>query len=261
MEQLSVEMCAFPGCERPVVPGPEGAGRPARYCELAEHNPQSAFWERRRREAAGESDAGVERPGGDRPVSIAGASLRSVAVRLAGDLERTREAIALLTNSEALEAELAAVRADTQAEVSHAAQQEAIAHRERMQADDAAEAALKAAQQAHGREQAALAREQTAENVRARPTRAQRRRSAPLRTRSRAPRPPQRRRRPGRPPPLRPRPQRRRPNGSRRKRSDSAISCRARRQRRARTRPGAHRRQRRATRTSTRRARQRTGAR
>jgi hypothetical protein len=55
-----------------------------------------------------------------RPVSI-GATLRaqSVATRLAGrDLERAREAIALLTDSEQLEAELAAVRADTQAEVS-----------------------------------------------------------------------------------------------------------------------------------------------
>jgi hypothetical protein len=112
VEQVSVEMCAFPGCERPVVAGPEGAGRPARYCELAEHNAQTAFRERRRREAAGESDT-VERPGGDRPVSIAGASLRMVATRLAGDLERTREAIALLTDSEQLEAELAAVRADT----------------------------------------------------------------------------------------------------------------------------------------------------
>ncbi len=163
MEQLTVEMCAFPECERPVAPGPEGAGRPARYCEAAEHNPQTAFRERRRREAAGESDAAVERPGGDRPVSIAGASLRSVAVRLAADLERTREAIALLTDSEQLEAELAAVRADTQAEVSHAAQQEAIARRERMQADDAAEAALRAAEDASGREHEALAREQAAE--------------------------------------------------------------------------------------------------
>ena len=51
----------------------------------------------------------------------------------------------MLTDSEQLEAELAAVRADTQAEVSHAAQQEAAARRERMQADEAAEPALRAA--------------------------------------------------------------------------------------------------------------------
>jgi len=47
-------------------------------------------------------------------------------------------------DSEALEAELAGVRADTQAEVSHAGQLEASARRERMQADEAAEAALSA---------------------------------------------------------------------------------------------------------------------
>jgi hypothetical protein len=51
------------------------------------------------------------RAGGDRPVSIAAATLRTVATRLAGDLERTREAIALLTDSEQREAELAAMGA------------------------------------------------------------------------------------------------------------------------------------------------------
>jgi hypothetical protein len=56
-------------------------------------------------------------------VSLAAASLRAVAARLAGDLERTREALAVLSDSEQLEDELAAVRADTQAEISHAAQQ------------------------------------------------------------------------------------------------------------------------------------------
>jgi predicted transcriptional regulator len=45
----------------------------------------------------------------------------------------------LVPNSSSVEAELAAVRADTQAEISHAAQQEAAARRERMQADEAAE--------------------------------------------------------------------------------------------------------------------------
>ena len=113
--------------EAPVSAAPEGAGRPSRYCELLGHNAQSAFRERRRRAEAGEvderADAGA---GGDRPVSLAGAS------RLTGDLERTRDALATLGDSEALEAELAAVRADTQAEVSHSAQLEASARRERM---------------------------------------------------------------------------------------------------------------------------------
>jgi hypothetical protein len=78
-------------------------------------------------------------------VSLAAASLRAVATRLAGDLQRTREALAVLSDSEQLEAELATVRADTQAEISHAAQQEAIARRDRMQADTAAIASLEAA--------------------------------------------------------------------------------------------------------------------
>ncbi|MGO9960491.1 MAG: hypothetical protein ACLP50_31715, partial [Solirubrobacteraceae bacterium] len=62
MEQRTTEMCGFPGCERPSDRGPEGAGRPSRYCELPEHNARTAFRERRRREAGGESDTVVERP-------------------------------------------------------------------------------------------------------------------------------------------------------------------------------------------------------
>ena len=156
MAELTTEICAFAGCERPVVPGPEGAGRPARYCELPGHNAQTAFRERRRRAAAGEGDDGdAERDGGDRPVSLAAMSLRALASKLSGDLqrtsadlERTREVIGVLTDTEQLEAELAAVRADTQAEVSHAAQQQAATRRERMEADEAAEAALRAAEEA-----------------------------------------------------------------------------------------------------------------
>ena len=56
MSELAIEMCAFPGCERPVASAPEGAGRPSRYCETPGHNAQSAFRERRRRAAAGELD-------------------------------------------------------------------------------------------------------------------------------------------------------------------------------------------------------------
>jgi hypothetical protein len=65
--------------------------------------------------------------------------------RLAGDLQRTREATGVLVDAEQLEAELAAVRADTLAEVSRAAQLEAAARRERLEADDTADAALAAA--------------------------------------------------------------------------------------------------------------------
>ena len=163
MAELTSEKCGFPGCERPIAPAPEGAGRPSRYCELPEHNAQSAFRERRRRADAGEGDVEDERAGGERPVSLAGATLRHVAARLAGDLERTRDALAVLTDSEQLEAELAAVRADTHAEISSAAQQEAAARRERMQADEAAEAALKAAEEAELRTQAATEAQRDAE--------------------------------------------------------------------------------------------------
>ena len=171
MEELTTEICGFPGCERPTAAASEGAGRPSRYCDLAEHNAQSAFRERKRRADAGEGDGGeeVER-GGDRPVSLAAASLRSIASRLAVDLERTRDVVGVLRDTEQLEAELAAVRADTQAEVSQAAQLEAAARRDRLQADEAAEAALKAAEEAQElaaaageREHEAQARERDAE--------------------------------------------------------------------------------------------------
>jgi colicin import membrane protein len=165
VRELTTEMCAFPGCERPVAPAPEGAGRPSRYCEQPEHNAQSAFRERRRRAGAGELDGseGAEQGRGDRPVSLAGATLRAVAARLVADLERTRDALGVLTDTEQLEAELAAVRADTQAEVSHAAQHEAAARRERMEADEAAESALRAAAEAEERARAASEREREAE--------------------------------------------------------------------------------------------------
>jgi hypothetical protein len=65
-----------------------------------------------------------------------------------------RELLNVLSDSEQLEAELAAVRADAQAEVSSAAQHEAAARRERLEADQAAETALTGAAQARAAEQA-----------------------------------------------------------------------------------------------------------
>src|SRR5450755_3445185 len=164
MAELTTEICAFPGCERPVVPGPEGAGRPARYCELPEHNAQTAFRERRRRAAAGELEGDdPDRGGGERPVSLAIASIGSLAKRLADDMARTRELLAVLPDTEQREAELAAVRADAQAEVSSAAQLEAAARRERLEAAEAAEAALAAGAQAQEAERAASERARSAE--------------------------------------------------------------------------------------------------
>ena len=113
-----------------MAPAPEGADRPSRYCELPEHNAQSAFGERRRA-GAGQRDGGYGRDsaGEERPVSAAAATLRALVGRLSADLERTRQAIGVLSDVEQLEAELAAVRADAQAEVGHAAQREAAAQR------------------------------------------------------------------------------------------------------------------------------------
>ena len=50
--------------------------------------------------------------------------------------------LAAIADTEQLEAELAAVRADAQAEVSSAAQLQAAARRDRLEADEAADAAI-----------------------------------------------------------------------------------------------------------------------
>ena len=117
MAALDTETCRFPGCERPVEAAAESVGRPPRYCDLPEHTAQTAFRERRRRAAVGEFDGDNDHAGGERPVSLAIASICQLAKRLAEDMGRTRELLAVLTDSEQLEAELAAVRADAQAEV------------------------------------------------------------------------------------------------------------------------------------------------
>src|SRR5664279_4538630 len=76
MAELTTEICAFPGCERPVVAGPEGAGRPARYCELPGHNAQTAFRERRRGAAAALPERGLRVVPGQ--LAVAGRTARSL---------------------------------------------------------------------------------------------------------------------------------------------------------------------------------------
>ena len=88
MAALDTETCRFPGCDRPVEAAAETVGRPPRYCDLPEHTAQTAFRERRRRAAAGEFEGGDDRAGGERPVSLAIASIGSVAKRLAEDMAR-----------------------------------------------------------------------------------------------------------------------------------------------------------------------------
>src|ERR1039458_9065904 len=164
MAALETEACRSPGCDRPVQDAAEAVGRPPRYCDLPDHNAQTAFRERRRRAASGEIDRDdPDQAGGERPVSLAIASIGQAARRLQDDRARPRELLALVSDSGQLEAELAAVRADAKAEVSSAAQHEAAARRERLEADEAAAAALGAATQAQAAEQAAGERARDAE--------------------------------------------------------------------------------------------------
>lgn len=154
---MTSEICGFPGCERPLAPALDGASGLLRYCELPEHTALSAFRERRGSGGVSDPDAGEagEPSGTERPVSLAAASLRALIGRLSADLERTRQVIVALSDTEQLEAELAAVRADARADGARAAQPEAAARRERIEADEAAETALRAAEQAEQRAQAA----------------------------------------------------------------------------------------------------------
>src|SRR5664279_1746686 len=112
MAAPDTETCRFPGCDRPAEAAAETVGRPPRYCDLPEHTAQTAFRERRRRAAAGEFEGdNPDQAGGERPVSLAIASIGVLAKRLADDMARTRELLAVLSDSDQLEAELAAVRA------------------------------------------------------------------------------------------------------------------------------------------------------
>src|SRR6059058_1628610 len=86
------ELCQFPGCSRPVAPPPPGGGRPSRYCELTDHNAQTAFRERKRLAALAEPDDDADQGEGrgERPVSLAAASLRTVVDTFHRDLARYR---------------------------------------------------------------------------------------------------------------------------------------------------------------------------
>src|SRR3954468_4109030 len=162
------ELCQFPGCSRPMAAPPPGGGRPSRYCELSEHTAQTAFRERKRLTALAEPDDDGEQGDGrgERPVSVAAASLRTVVDTFHRDLGRALEAVEVLRDAEHLEAELASVRADAQAVVGQAEQRAAGAERARAQADEAAEAAIEEARTAAVR--AAAAEDQAAAAAQAR---------------------------------------------------------------------------------------------
>jgi hypothetical protein len=51
MSDTQVQMCIFPGCERPAVPAHEMGGPQPHFCDSEEHNAGSAFNERKRLDA------------------------------------------------------------------------------------------------------------------------------------------------------------------------------------------------------------------
>jgi hypothetical protein len=58
MSETEVEMCIYPGCERPAVPPHELGGPPPHFCDLEEHNAATAHYAR-------QQAAGKEGPGGE----------------------------------------------------------------------------------------------------------------------------------------------------------------------------------------------------
>ena len=153
--------CAFPGCERPIAPPPATGGR-SRYCDDPEHNASTAFRARRGQGSRSES-ASL-----DRPASVAGATLRETVVRLGqllGEFQilssQAAEHLQVATNPEAVQAELAAARAETLQTVATAQAETAAEQQARLTADEAAEAAQAEAEAA--RQSAAAAQTRAAE--------------------------------------------------------------------------------------------------
>ena len=154
--------CAFPGCERPIAPPPATGGR-SRYCDDPEHNASTAFRARRGGQGSRSESASL-----DRPASVAGATLRETVVRLGqllGEFESlsapAAEHLQVATNPEAVQAELAAARAETLQTVAAAQAETAAEQQARLTADEAAEAAQAEAEAA--RQSAAAAQTRAAE--------------------------------------------------------------------------------------------------
>ena len=163
MSDTTSVTCAFPECDRPVAPPPATGGR-SRYCDDPEHNATTAF---RARRAPGRG--GPE--SGDRPASVAGATLRETVVRLGQMLtefqslsQQAAEHLQVATNPEQVQAELAAVRAEALQAVAAAQGELAAEQQARLTADEAAEAASSEAQAARQLAEAAEARAREAQD-------------------------------------------------------------------------------------------------
>src|SRR5436309_5020349 len=103
--------CQFPGCAHPVAPPPPTGGRSS-YCARPEHNRTTAYTERRRQAAQEAAGVLVEERSGERPASLATATLGEITARLGQTLERFAEQVAaassaltLATDSETIELE------------------------------------------------------------------------------------------------------------------------------------------------------------
>src|SRR5690349_13205165 len=157
MSDTASVTCAFPGCDRPTAPPPVTGGR-SRYCDDPEHNATTAFRTRRAR-GGGEPDSG------ERPASIAGATLRDTVVRLGQMLtefqslsQQAAEHLQAATDPEVVQTELAAVRAEALQAVATAQGELAAEQQARLTADEAAEAADAEAQAARQLAEAAETR-------------------------------------------------------------------------------------------------------
>lgn len=58
MSETKVQMCIYPGCDRPAVAAHEMGGPQPHFCDLEEHNAASAHFARQ--EAAGQTASGGE---------------------------------------------------------------------------------------------------------------------------------------------------------------------------------------------------------
>ncbi len=125
--------------ERPVAPPPATGGRSS-YCDDPDHTATTAFRTRR-------SQSRTEEESLERPASIASAVLRETVVCLGHMLgefgaltAQALERLEVATNPEAVQAELAAMRAETLQAVAGAQAQLATERQARLVADEAAEA-------------------------------------------------------------------------------------------------------------------------
>src|SRR4051812_17203822 len=89
--------CQFPSCAHPVAPPPPTGGRSA-YCARPEHNRTTAYAERRRL-AQQPAAVTVEERSGERPASLATATLGEITDRLGQTLARFAEQIAAASSA------------------------------------------------------------------------------------------------------------------------------------------------------------------